>query len=109
MTGVELRIAVTEEDHHRGPLNAPIMLVEYGDFECPYCGAAYRPIEKFIEAQQDNVCFVFRNFPLANVHPYAAIAALAAEAAGMQNKYWEMHHMIYENQSLLSEIGRAHV
>ncbi len=76
-------------------------LLEYGDYECPYCGAAY-PIVKLVQQQMgDRLRFVFRNFPLAKVHPHAELAAEAAEAAGGQGKFWEMHDMLYEHQQAL--------
>lgn len=76
--------------------------MEYGDYQCPYCGAAY-PIAKPIQRRfGDNLCFVFRNFPLAQIHPYAGVAAEAAEAAAAQNKFWEMHDYLYENQDALT-------
>ncbi len=76
--------------------------MEYGDYQCPYCGAAY-PIAKQIQRRfVDKPCFVFRNFPLAQIHPYAGVAAEAAEAAAAQNKFWEMHDYLYENQDALT-------
>lgn len=90
-------------DHIRGPLDAPVSLVEYGDYECPYCGAAH-PIVKAIEQQMgDTMQFVFRHFPLTTVHPYAERAAEAAEAAGAQRKFWQMHDTLYENQRNLED------
>jgi protein-disulfide isomerase len=90
-------------DHIQGPDTAPITLVEYGDYECPYCGQAY-PIIKQIQGYfQDNLRFVFRNFPLTQVHPHAQKAAEAAEAADTQNKFWNMHDYLYEHQQALDE------
>jgi protein-disulfide isomerase len=94
-----LKPAVSAKDHFQGNENAPITLVEYGDYQCPHCGHAY-PIVKEVQAYfGDNLKFVFRNFPLENIHPFAVPAAIAAEAAAKQNKFWEMHDMIFENQT----------
>jgi protein-disulfide isomerase len=79
------------------------MLLEYGDYECPYCGEAY-PVIKAVQKQLGNrLCFAFRNFPLSNAHPHALHAAAAAEAAGAQGRFWEMHDLLYENQSALED------
>jgi len=92
-----------DRDHIQGPIDAPIALVEYGDYECPYCGEAY-PIVKAIQEQLgDRLCFAFRNFPLVNSHPHAEHAAEAAEAAGAQGRFWEMHDLLYENQDALED------
>jgi len=105
MTGfsAQLVLPVGERDHMQGPADAPVTLVEYGDFECPYCGMAY-PIVK--EAQRrlgDRLRFVFRNFPISTAHPHAEHAAEVAEAAGAQGKFWEMHDLLYERQSTLDD------
>jgi protein-disulfide isomerase len=92
-----------ERDHIQGPPDAPVTLVEYGDYECPYCGAAY-PIIKEIQARMgDRLRFVFRNFPITTSHPHAQQAAEAAEAASVQGKFWEMHDILYENQEHLRQ------
>lgn len=97
----QLTPAVHSSDHSYGNPNAPIVLVEYGDYECPYCGKAY-PIIKDIQQRLGNdLKFVFRNFPLAKIHPNAFSAAVATEAAGLQNKFWEMHDLVFENQKTL--------
>jgi protein-disulfide isomerase len=93
---------VNQADHIKGPFNAPLTLVEYGDYECPYCGSAYFIIKQLQEHLKNDFRFVFRNFPLKESHPYALMAADAAEAAAKQNKFWEMHDCIYENQNSLS-------
>jgi protein-disulfide isomerase len=98
-----LRIPVSENDHSRGPPTAPVTLVEYGDFECPYCGEAYGVVETLIEMLGPEVRFVFRHFPLATIHPHAQQAAEAAEAAGAQGNFWPMHHVLYENQAALDD------
>jgi protein-disulfide isomerase len=104
----KLKPPVSADDHIRGALDAPVILVEYGDFQCPHCGAAY-PIVKEIEHEfQGKMSLVFRQFPLSEVHPYAQVAAVASEAAGRQNKFWEMHALIFEYQSRLSPATLLH-
>jgi protein-disulfide isomerase len=96
--------AVGRADHVRGPSNAPITLVEYGDYECPHCGRAYLVIKQVLEEIGDHVRFVFRNFPLEEVHPHAWAAAEAAEsvaARGGDEAYWKMHDLIFQNQDAL--------
>jgi len=97
-----LKPPVSERDHFQGNADALIELVEYGDYECPYCGAAY-PIVKALQKIFDrDLKFVFRNFPFENIHQFAFKAAMATEAAGLQGKFWEMHDIIFENQHNLS-------
>jgi protein-disulfide isomerase len=101
--GSRLTVPVTERDHSQGPSTAPVTLVEYGDYECPYCGAAY-PIVKELQRQLgDRLRFVFRNFPITTAHPHAEHAAEAAEAAGAQDRFWEMHDHLYEHQRALDD------
>jgi protein-disulfide isomerase len=91
--------AVSPADHARGDAAAKVTLIEYGDFECPACGE-YEPIvEQLYKAYGDRVLFVFRNFPLYQIHPFAMIAAQAAEAANQQGQYWQMHDLLYSKQS----------
>jgi len=99
-----LTLPVSEDrDHIQGRADAAVTLVEYGDYECPYCGAAY-PILKDVQARAGEVLrFVFRNFPITTSHPHAERAAEAAEAAGAQDRFWEMHDTLYENQSRLAD------
>jgi protein-disulfide isomerase len=97
-----LKPAVNSTDHHQGNVNAAIILVEYGDFECPYCGRAHPLVKRLLKEKGKELHFVFRNFPLREIHPHAFISALAAEAAGKQDKFWEMHDLIFENQQGLS-------
>jgi len=99
-----LTLPVSEErDHIQGPSNAPVTLLEYGDYQCPYCGAAY-PIIKQVQARMgDRLRFVFRNFPITTSHPHAEQAAEAAEAAAAQGKFWEMHDYLYEHQNRLRD------
>jgi protein-disulfide isomerase len=92
---------VGPRDHVQGPADAPVTLLEYGDYQCPYCGAAH-PIVKALQRHLGgNLRFAFRHFPLATIHEYAEGAAEAAEAAGAQGKFWQMHDMLFENQPAL--------
>jgi protein-disulfide isomerase len=95
---------VTEQDHAQGPADAPITLLEFGDYECPDCGNAYPVIKRLIAELGPRLRFIFRNFPLSNVHPHASVAAQAAEAAAAQGKFWEMHDLLYEHQKDLADI-----
>jgi protein-disulfide isomerase len=97
----KLKPAVTEQDHVKGDLHAPVILVEYGDFQCPHCGAAYPIVKKIEKDYKDKMAFVFRHFPLAEIHPFAQAAAVASEAAANQGKFWQMHALIFENQQSL--------
>ena len=99
----ELKPAVTATDHAEGNEAAPITVVEYGDYQCPHCGAAYPVIKKMQKTFGNQIRFVFRNFPLTEIHPYAMQAAIAAEAAGLQNKFWQMHDIVFEHQNSLSK------
>jgi protein-disulfide isomerase len=98
---VELSAPVTERDHVRGALDAPVVLVEYGDYECPYCGRAYWAIKELLDQLGDQLAFVFRNFPVTETHPRAEAVAEALEAAGGQGRFWEMHDWFYEHQHQL--------
>src|SRR5690242_12033646 len=91
--------AVSARDHIQGRAVAAVTLVEYGDYQCPYCGEAHPVVKRLQRAFGEELRFVFRNFPLTEAHPYAMIAAEAAEAAGLQGKFWEMHDFIFEHQS----------
>jgi protein-disulfide isomerase len=92
--------AITDEDHFRGDPDAPVTLVEYGEFECPHCGRAYHAIKELLEADGD-VRFVFRHFARDDVHPFSERSAQAAEAAGAQGRFWEMHDVLFESQHQL--------
>src|SRR5438477_12284228 len=85
-----------ERDHTQGPANAPLTLVEYGDYQCPYCGAAYPVVKCVQKALGKKLRFAFRNFPLTQAHPYAMVAAEAAEAAARHGKFWEMQDLLFE-------------
>ena len=101
MSDVMLTPPVSEQDHIAGPKTAPVTLVEYGDYECPYCGMAHPVVKRAQRELGNQLRFVFRNFPLAEAHPNARLAAQAAEAAGAQGKFWEMHDMLFEHQQAL--------
>jgi protein-disulfide isomerase len=100
---VELGSPISERDHFRGPPSAPVTLVEYGDFECLHCGRAYPVVREIRESLGDRLRLVFRNFPLATIHPHAQNAAEAAEAAGSQRLFWQMHDALFEHQTQLSD------
>jgi protein-disulfide isomerase len=97
----QLKPAVNSKDHILGKNEAPLELVEYGDYQCPHCGHAYPIIKNIQRRLGADLKFVFRNFPLSEIHPDAFNAAVAAEAAGLQKKYWDMHDIIFENQQAL--------
>jgi protein-disulfide isomerase len=96
-----LTVPVHEGDHAIGPDTAPVTLVEYGDYECPFCRAAHGSIKELLPIAGSSVRYVFRHFPLSQIHPHAFQAALAAEAAGAQGRFWEMHDLLYANQDRL--------
>jgi protein-disulfide isomerase len=97
--GAELTQPVADgRDHIQGPAEAPVTLVEYGDYECPYCGAAYPIVKQVQERMGPRLRFVFRNFPITTSHAHAEQAAEAAEAADAQGRFWEMHDHLYEHQ-----------
>jgi protein-disulfide isomerase len=98
-----LTLPVGERDHSEGPSGAPLVLVEYGDYQCPYCGAAYPIVKKVQKELGTSLRFIFRNFPITNAHPHAQWAAETAEAAAAQGKFWEMHDHLYENQASLGD------
>jgi formate-nitrite transporter family protein len=96
---------VNEQDHKRGPLNAPVTLVEYGDFECEDCGVVYPLLMHLLDEVGDQMCFVYRHFPLSQTHSNAQRAAEAAEAAASQGSFWEMHDMLFTNQDALDKMS----
>jgi protein-disulfide isomerase len=98
-----LSVPVGARDHVQGPADAPVTLLEYGDYECPYCGEAYPIVKELQKRLGHGLRFVFRNFPLGNMHPHATLAAEAAEVVGAEGKFWEMHDTLYEHQSALTE------
>lgn len=94
-------------DHVYGKADSPVVLIEYGDFQCPGCGSAFPTVDKVVEKYKDKIAFVFRNFPLTGIHPNARVAAAAAEAAGQQGKFWEMYRMLYETQNSWSNLSAS--
>jgi protein-disulfide isomerase len=92
-----------DRDHIQGPADAEVTLVQYGDFECPYCGAAYPIIREVQSRMGERLRFVFRNFTISTSHPHAEQAAEAAEAAAAQGTFWQMHDLLYENQKRLRD------
>jgi protein-disulfide isomerase len=98
-----LTIPVGPDDHVRGANDAVLTVVEYGDYECPYCGQAYPIVEKLAKEFASSMRLVFRNLPLADVHPHAQHAAEMAEAVGQQGEFWAMHDKLYENQRSLGD------
>ena len=101
----QIAAVIATGDHVKGSANAQVTLVEYGDFECPHCGRAY-PIVKEIQRRLGaELRFVYRHFPLRDVHPHAESAAEAAEAAGAQGEFWWMHDILFENQSQLDDLS----
>lgn len=96
-----LTIPVGDRDHVRGPATAPLTLVEYGDYECPYCGAAHAEVKRVLEELEDDLRFAYRHFPVTTIHPLAFQAAEAAEAAATEGRFWEMHDTLFENQDRL--------
>jgi protein-disulfide isomerase len=98
-----LTLPVSPRDHIRGPASAPVTLVEYGDYQCPFCGEAAPIVDEVQRRLGDRLRFVFRNFPLTEMHPHAEHAAEAAEAAAAHGKFWEMHDTLYANQGALDD------
>jgi len=94
---------VSDRDHVRGDPSAPVVLVEYGDFECPHCAAAYGVLRALEQHFRDRLCVVYRHFPLTQAHPHAEHAAEAAEAAGSHDRFWPMHDAIYEHHAALED------
>jgi protein-disulfide isomerase len=98
MSRLDLAVPVTAVDHSIGPEHSPITVVEYGDFECPTCKQAAPAVKLVLGRFGGSVRFVFRHFPVESAHPHAMHAAQAAEAAGGQSKFWQMHDLLFENQ-----------
>jgi len=96
-------VPVGDHDHAQGPANAPVTLVEYGDFECPHCRQAYPIVKEVRSRLGSRLRFVFRNFPLTKLHEHAEHAAEVAEAAGAQSRFWEMHDRLFERQFALED------
>jgi protein-disulfide isomerase len=100
---VKLAVPVNRQDHILGPSTAPLTLVEYGDYQCVYCGDAYPVIKEVRQILGDKLRFVFRNFPLVEAHPFAEHAAEAAESAAARKRFWEMHDILFEHQDALED------
>ena len=98
-----MHATVTENDHVKGSDTATITLIEYGDFACPFCARAHQALSSLLPHYGDDVRLVYRHMPLANMHPDATPAAEAAEAAGAQGKFWEMHDALFAAQGDLSD------
>lgn len=109
MSNNDLSDPVTDRDHSLGPADAPITIVEYGDYECPDCLNAVPIIEQVRNALGDRLRFVFRHFPRSSIHPHASVAAEVAEAAADQGKFWEMHQALFAHQKELADIDYAHL
>ncbi len=93
-----VNIEINANDHVRGSVNGKVTIVEFGDFQCPACGAYDPIVREAIEKNKNDVKFVFKNFPLTQIHRNALIASKAVESAGLQGKYWEMHDLLYDKQ-----------
>jgi protein-disulfide isomerase len=102
-----LKLPDPERDHVQGAIDAPIALLEYGDYECPFCGEVQPIVTEIQRRLGDDLCFAFRHFPLTNVHPHAEHAAEAAEAAANQAAFWPMHEMLFANQAALDDESLA--
>lgn len=94
----DLKVLIKEDSYKKGPANAKITIVEFADFQCPACATNYPVISQVVRTYKDDVQLIFRQFPLTQSHPHAMVAAEAAEAAGAQGKFFEMHDLLYENQ-----------
>lgn len=97
------RLRIEKDDHLRGSRDAQVTLIEYGDFQCPYCARAHAALAELMQQHGERVALVYRHLPLNDLHPFAEPAAEAAEAAGAQGKFWEMHDALFENQDMLDE------
>ncbi len=100
-TSPTLAVPVNDADHVLGPASARVTLVEYSDFECPACGRTYPLVHALLDRFGDSVRFVYRHFPIMDLHPHAVTAAEAAEAAAAQNRFWPMYHLLFEDQEAL--------
>jgi len=103
-----LTLTVSQQDHRQGSETAQVTVVEYGDYECPFCGEAYPIVKEIQRRLGDRLRFAFRNFPLTQSHPHAEHAAEAAEAAAGQGKFWQMHDSLFEHQRALDDAHLVH-
>ncbi len=101
--GTTFRLPLNFTDHVLGPASATVIVIEYADFQCPYCRAAYPAVKILLEHFKNRVRFAFRHFPVVAMHPHAERAAESAETAGAQGKFWEMHDLLFENQLRLED------
>jgi protein-disulfide isomerase len=99
----QLTPPLSDRDHVIGPADAPVTLVEYGDYECPYCGMAHPIVASIIQQMGDTLRFAYRHFPLTRLHPHAEHAAEMAEAADSRGKFWPMHNLLFQNQHALDD------
>ena len=102
---MEERMDIEEHDHVRGKREAQVVLIEYADFQCPYCARAHKAVTRLQQQHGERLTLVYRHLPLSDLHPLAQPTAEAAEAAGAQGKFWEMHDALFENQDMLDEDG----
>jgi protein-disulfide isomerase len=113
VTPARLTLPVTDDDHIIGPATAPATLVEYGDYQCPYCGLAHPAVQELLRLRPHTLRYAYRHFPLIAVHPYAEVAAETAEAAGARGRFWQMHDWLFSHQDRLDPVhlpdGVAHV
>jgi NhaA family Na+:H+ antiporter len=100
---MDLHVPITERDHVRGAPNAPVVLVEYGDFDCPFCVQAYSVVRELLQRFDTKLGFVFRHNPRGELHPHARLAAQAAEAAALHGQFWPMHDLLFEHPKALEE------
>jgi protein-disulfide isomerase len=107
MRHISLAVPVSERDHSQGPATPAVTLVQYGDYECPYTRRSTWVVQAIQQELGDQVRFVYRNFPLTQIHPHALHAALAAEAAAAQGKFWEMHDYLFHHQHMLEDADLA--
>jgi protein-disulfide isomerase len=98
-----LKKPVSKSDHLKGSVRALVNIVEYADFQCPFCATAAPVLDQLFESFRQSMCFAYRHFPITSSHEYAVIAALTAEAAGKQGKFWNMHDALFDNQETMSE------
>jgi protein-disulfide isomerase len=101
----KLSLPPSDKDHRQGAPDAACTLIEYGDYQCPSCGQAFPIVKRVQKHFGKRLSFIFRNFPLSQMHPFAESAAETAEFAGAHGKFWEMHDLLYENQNRLGEEG----
>jgi protein-disulfide isomerase len=97
-----LQVPAHGKDHRIGLLEAPIVVIEYGDYECPLSAKANHWMNEILKEFKSDICYVFRHFPFTDIHPHSALAAIAAEAAAKEHRFWEMHNLLMENYKILS-------